>query len=223
MLKKYILLAIVGIIGLAIYKMPVAGQESASNYSNSGAVLGTLLTVETFDRQDAWEHYSNPMGVELGVENGVYRAYTMNGGYIWGLNDEVYNDVILEVEATPMNVNFGNGYGVMCRASTNGDGYYFMINANGFFTIAMGDGDYVLPLVDWQQSDAIRSEIDRNVIRASCVGDQLQMFVNNQLVAEVTDASFTTGFAGLSVAGANNTDADVAFDNVAIYSPLIPG
>jgi hypothetical protein len=222
MFKKFIILGIVGIIGLALFTKPVAGQESASNFTNSGAVLGTLLSVETFDRQDAWEHYSNPMGVELGVENGIYRAYTMNGGYVWGLNEVVYRDVILEVEATPLNTNFGNGFGVMCRASVNGDGYYFMINANGLFTIAMGDGDYVLPLVDWQESDAIRSEIDRNVIRASCIGDELQMFVNNELVAEVTDDTFASGFAGLSVAGSANTDADVAFDNVAIYSPLFP-
>jgi hypothetical protein len=220
-MRKFATILMLFVVAFAATTLPAHAQDEILTYtSGSNTVMGTLQTLETFDAADAWEHYTNPMGVELGVENGVYRAYTMNGGYVWGLNSEEHTDVILEVEATPMNFYYSNGYGVMCRADEGGDGYYFMINADGFFSISMGDGAYIRPLVDWQQSDAIHQEIDRNRIRAACVGDTLTMFVNDELVAEVTDTTYSAGFAGLSVAGVDNTDADVVFDNLAIYLPV---
>jgi hypothetical protein len=221
--KKTDILIILLLIASTVFAVSVHAQDNlltATTNTNTGAE--TLITLETFDTVDAWEHYSNPMGVELGVENGVYRAYTMNGGYVWGLNDQPHSDVILEVEATPLTIHFSNGFGIMCRADTNGDGYYFMINGNGYFSIRKGEGDYVLPLLDWQPSDAIRGEIDRNRIRAVCTGDYLAMYVNDEFVAEVTDATYSSGFAGLSVAAADNSDVDIAFDNLAIYIPTMP-
>lgn len=193
-----------------------------------GTVEAHLLLVETFDLEDAWEEYSNPNGVELGVANGVYRAYTMNEGFVWGLNTQEHTDVVLEVEATPLTINFDNGYGVMCRADTanNGDGYYFMINANGYYSIRIGQGSDILPLVDWTQSDAIRTEIDQNTIGAACIDDNLAMYVNGEVLAEVTDETYASGYAGLTIAAAANSETDIAFDNLMLYaitpSSLIP-
>jgi hypothetical protein len=106
----------------------------------------------------------------------------------------------------------------MCRADTsnNGDGYYFMINANGYYSILIGQGDGITPLIDWQPSDAIHTGIDRNVIRAVCLGDQLAMHVNDELMGSIEDNTFTSGFAGLAVAAGNN-GVDMSFDNVTLY------
>ena len=184
-----------------------------------GLIKAELLVVETFDRVDAWEQYSSPRGVELGVENGVYRAYTMNEGYVWGLNDQPHSDAILEVNVTPLTIHYENGFGVMCRADTsnNGDGYYFMITGNGYYSIRIGQGDEVRPLVDWQQSDAIHPEIDSNRLRAICIGNHLAFYANDELLAVTVDDTYETGYAGLSVAGADYSDIDVTFDNFAIY------
>src|SRR5262245_61005631 len=87
----------------------------------SGTIEANLLLAETFDVESDWEQYSSPNGVELGVENGVYRAYTMSEGFVWGLNNQAFANVVLEVEATPLTPNFENGYGIMCRADSDGD------------------------------------------------------------------------------------------------------
>jgi hypothetical protein len=121
-----------------------------------------------------------------------------------------------------MTPNFENGYGVMCRANSDGDGYYFMINPNGYFSIQMGDSKGIHALVDWQHSKAIKPDIDRNSIRAVCVGDYLAMYINDTFVAEVSDMTYTSGYTGLSVAADANTDVDAAFDNLAIYAVTIP-
>jgi hypothetical protein len=185
----------------------------------SGMVEANLLLAETFDSEDAWERYSNPNGVELGIVDGVYRAYTMNEGFVWGLNAQEHDNVVLEVEVTPLTPNFENGYGIMCRADThnNGNGYYFMINANGYYSIQIGKGESILPLVDWTASNRIHAELDQNTIRAVCLDDHLAMYVNGELLAEVTDENYAVGYAGIAIAAAPNSDMDAAFDNLMIY------
>jgi hypothetical protein len=215
------LLAALG-LALAITTPAQAKADLTLPLPGVGLLQATLVTVETFDKKSAWEQYSSADGVELGVENGVYRAYTMNPGYVWGLNQKQQSDVILEVEATPLTPNFENGYGVMCRANSEGDGYYFMMNPNGYYSIQLGNSKGIRPLVDWQRSKAIKPEIDRNTIRAVCVGDHLAMYINDTFVAETNDDTYTTGYTGLSVAAGENSDVDAAFDNLAIYEITTP-
>ncbi len=184
-----------------------------------GTVRVTSVSVESFDTARAWESYSSAAGIELGVENGIYRAYSATPGYVWGLNSLEHSDVVAQVDLTPLTPFSDIGAGVMCRAdeSNNGDGYYFMINANGYVSIRIGQGSDVAPLVDWQEADAVRDGIDTNTIRAVCVGEQLAMYVNDELVAEVTDSTYRSGFTGLAVAAGGN-GVDMAFDNVTLYS-----
>lgn len=184
-----------------------------------GTVGVTDVAQETFDLPDAWEVYSSPRGVELAVENGVYRTYAANPGYVWGLNEELHTNVVAEVEVTPLTIFTDIGAGVMCRADTsnNGDGYYFMINASGYYSILVGQGTGIYPLIDWQPSTAVRTGIDRNTVGAVCLGNQLAMYVNDELVATVVDDTYTSGFTGLTVAAGNN-GVDVAFDNLTLYT-----
>lgn len=218
-LTRSIIVLVVIVLCTAIYSGLADGDLTIS-LPDLGTIRAHLLKLETFDQQDAWEEYSNLNGVELGVENGVYRAYTMNEGYVWGLNEQQHNDVVLEVEVTPLSIHPAeNGFGIMCRADTsnNGDGYYFMINGSGYYSIMMGQGDGMVTLVDWQQSNVINQDIDRNVIRAVCVDNYLALYVNGQLLVDITDNTYAEGYAGLSVAASGNVDADIAFDNLALY------
>src|SRR5688500_10160871 len=69
-----------------------------------GPLNVSTLHEEPFDLVDAWEHYSSPDGAELGVENGIYRAFSMNPGYIWGPNAREHSDVVVEVNLTPLTI-----------------------------------------------------------------------------------------------------------------------
>lgn len=183
-----------------------------------------VVLIETFDSETAWETYIDPMGIELGVDDHVYRAYSMNAGYVWALNAQSHSDVIIEVEATPMNVHFENGFGVMCRADStnNGDGYYFMINSNGYYSIGKGEGPAITPLIDWTRTDTVHQQLDLNRIRAVCDDNLLALYVNDVFVAQVNDDTYTAGYAGLAIAGSATGEADIAFDNLIIYEVLAP-
>ena len=206
------------------YIAPVrAVDELTLSLTGNKQIHANLLTLETFSHQDDWEAYSSPKGVELGIENGVYRMSSISKGYVWGLNKEQHSDVVLEVDVTPMMPDTSNAFGVMCRAdeSDNGDGYYFMIKGDGYYSISKGEGKDIKPLVAWKASDAIHVGIDKNAVRAVCLGDSLALYVNDKLLIETHDDTYTSGYAGLAVAAAAS-GSDVAFDNLATYKITNP-
>lgn len=184
-----------------------------------GTVTVSATLVEGFDQYDVWESYNSAAGAQLGVENGIYRIFSANPGYVWGLNSQAYADTVIEVQATPLTAFQDIGSGVMCRAdaSNNGDGYYFMINPNGHYSIRIGRGSEVAPLIDWSASPAVKSGIDHNTIRAVCLGNQLAMYVNDQLVANVVDNTYSSGYTGLTAA-ASYSGVDISFDNLKLYA-----
>lgn len=184
-----------------------------------GTVSVSSVLVEVFDQQSAWESYNSANGVQMGVENGIYRIFNASPGYVWGLNSQAYTDTVIEVQATPLTSFQDIGSGVMCRADTsnNGDGYYFMVNPNGHYSIRIGRGSEVAPLVDWTASPAVHSGIDQNTIRAVCLGNQLAMYVNDELVASVVDNTYSSGYTGLTAA-ASNFGVDISFDNLKVYA-----
>ena len=216
-------LLIVGILFIsfaAVFAAPAMADEvSFLLLPGIGTFSVNSTRVEAFDLPDAWETFSSPFGSEFTIENGIYRAYAASPGFVWGLNEQEHTNLVAEVEVTPLTPFSDIGAGVMCRAdvSNNGDGYYFMINANGYVSIRIGQGDDVSPLVDWQASDAVHTGIDQNTIRAVCVGEQLAMYVNDELVAEVVDGTYSSGYAGMAVAAGGN-GVDMSFDNMTLYA-----
>jgi hypothetical protein len=220
--KHTTFIAVIAAVIVTVTMLPVAAESSeVAPKPSISFTSGATLVQETFDSVDAWEQYSSPMGVEIGVEDGAYRMFTMNGGFVWGLNTQQHSDVIIDVKATQLSIFPDNGFGVMCRAdeSNNGDGYYFIVNGSGYFSIRVGEGDMILPIVDWAQSEAVHAGIDTNSIRAVCMGDYLAMYANGTLLAEAHDSTFSAGYAGLAVAAVDN-GADVSFDDLLIAEAI---
>ena len=217
--KRTLILMLVLFSAAAVF----AQDEITFTTPNGQVVRAQPEATESFDRLSAWESYVSPDGVELGVDRGVYRAYSEVEGFVWGLNDDVHADAIIEVDALLLNIFTENGYGVMCRADEDesGNGYYFMINANGYYAIFLGDEDGLTPLIDWERSDAIHDGIDSNHLQVMCYRDSLALYANGELVAETQDDTYDSGYAGLAVAASHNP-VDVAFDNLSIYQVADP-
>jgi len=216
------------ILGLLFgyHSQPVrADNDLTIQLTDNKKIHVNLLTLETFTHKNDWEVYSSPNGVDLGIENGVYRISSMNQGYVWGLNQQQHSNVVLEVDVTPMSPDTtSNAFGIMCRAdeSDNGNGYYFMIKGDGYYSINIGQGNNIKPLVEWKASDAIHIGIDKNSIMAVCLDDSLALYVNDKLLIETHDNTYKSGYAGLAVAASSNTGSDVTFDNLATYQIINP-
>ncbi len=214
---RYLKFTLIGLIFLAAIAV-VAQDEITFTTSEGQVVRAVSATTEPFNSLNAWENFVSPEGAELGVDRGVYRAYSETEGYVWGLNDTTHTDAVIEADVLLMNIFTENGYGLICRAAGEeaDSGYFFMLNSNGYFAIFRGEEQALTPLVDWTPSDAVHAGIDSNHMQAICYGDYLALYANGELLAETNDDTFVSGYTGLAVAAADNP-VDVAFDNVGIY------
>ena len=176
-----------------------------------------LLLEESFNSASAWESYAGG-DVDIRVDDGEYRMQTDAGGYVWGLNEQEHDNVVIEVTSNQLSSFENNAYGVMCRAdeSNNGDGYYFLISGDGYYLIAKGEGDNVNPLVEWTASSAINEGQTENKIVAVCIDNYFALYVNDEFLTEVNDSEYTSGYAGFAAAAFDGGAADVVFDDLTI-------
>ena len=177
-----------------------------------------------------WGLYSEDADIAE-VRNGVYALRSTLDTWAWGGSNSEFGDVVIEVDMTltegPDNDNVG--IGVMCRlsqdANENINGYLLAISADGFYYIGSIVSNDINALVDWESSDVINLGAITNRIKASCVGDELSLEVNGELVASTSAIAggSTFGSVGFAVTsyesqnGQPNAAAD--FDNLLVTSP----
>jgi hypothetical protein len=171
------------------------------------------------DPGSGWEVGDYPGG-SVKYEDGAYLVVALSLGHMWGVANRSFGDGAIEVDTTqvigPSNDN--NGYGIICRVQSNGDGYYFRISGDGFYGIhKLINGEFEL-LVDWAESDVINQGNASNHIRAVCNGSVLELAVNGESLAQISDSTFTEGDVAL-VAGSFEEDeaTEISFDNLVVY------
>lgn len=151
-------------------------------------------------------------------------AVVANRGYLWSLSGARRNNLAIQATVQQTRGGQGNGFGVMCRADHDGNGYYFVISSAGQFAILKGlptRADPV-PLVAWQSSDAIVPDDGENQLLAICTANYLSFSVNGQFLAEVRDSSYSAGELGV-VLGAVGETAWVRFDDILVRDATIIG
>ncbi len=184
-------------------------------------ILQEALLRESFEQGYAWRgRIAEGYGVDFRIEDGAYRAYSEQAGFVSGLNAERHTDVVIEVETTQLSADRNNAYGVLCRASTNndGDGYYFLISGDGYYSIRRGATERVDGLIDWTQTNVVNQNRGINRIRAVCIGDYLALYVNGQFIADTHDTRYAEGYAGLTAAVVEGSAVEIAFDDLTIWS-----
>ncbi|MBE2269452.1 MAG: hypothetical protein IAE80_14550 [Anaerolinea sp.] len=187
-------------------------------------ILSDTIQREDFDAGYVWEDRINRAdGVEFRVEDGTYRARTIQTGFVAALNAQTHTDVVIEVETTQLSDFRNNAYGILCRAdpSNNGNGYYFLISGDGYFSLRRGVAERVESLIEWTRARAINQDRGINRLRAVCIGDYLALYINGTFVGEARDSRYASGFAGLTAAVAEGGQADISFDDLTIWSARV--
>lgn len=190
-------------------------------------IAGEQQTVNYFSRgSEGWDIYTmeNDVGLFRVNQGALEGAVVAGMGYIWSLNNTPHQDVIINAQLRQQSGAFGNGFGVMCRADSAGNGYYFLISSDGQFSIqkAVAGAPQLIVLQDWQSTPIILKGYQRNQIKAVCTGNYLALFVNDVFMTEAFDEDYTEGMAG-SVLGAFGETLWVAFDNYTIRNAFSVG
>jgi hypothetical protein len=211
---------------LLIFLLAGCAQDAPTEPSQRVS-LGDEQARYTFDDANTpWDVFSlNGDQAIFRVLDGVLQgAVIANHGYIWSLSHTGYYDVAISATVSQTKGARGNGFGVMCRADEQGDGYYFVVSSAGQFAILKAQPNVSDPvrLVDWRSNSAILQKGEPNQIKAICIGDYLSFFANGHFLAEVHDSQFSSGELGV-VLGAIDETLWVNFDDIVVNKVALVG
>ncbi len=123
-------------------------------------------------------------------------------------------DVDVKHEAGTDNLSAG---GLVFRFTDVENTYIFQVSASGYFRVGRWVADVWTTIVNWTASDAINTGIAENHLTVLADGTSLTFLINRAEVAEITDASFSTGYVGVAVeAFDENVDVEESFDNLVV-------
>jgi len=92
------------------------------------------------------------------------------------------------------------------------DGYYGILKVRqGAYSLLSGTTmDY---------SNEINRARGTNRVRGDCIGPNLALFVNGNLLVQVADMDFSAGKTGLIAGSHDVIGVDILFDNFIVYQP----
>jgi serine/threonine protein kinase len=177
------------------------------------------------------DDFSDPNGGWPTMENAQAKySYQADGYHIsvneidsvpWASTNRQDEDVSIYVDAKPIAEGMSGFYGLLCRIRDNQNFYYFVIQTNGEYAIGKNKDGVPQPLDGWRGSNAIHQRNQTNRLRADCVGNTLRFYVNNVMLAEVTDTDFRSGFSGLVANAVDAPGFEVVFNNFRITKQTV--
>jgi hypothetical protein len=163
--------------------------------------------------------------------NDNFTVEFLEGGYHMQVDfltgpDPVYSvrqfsleDVLVSIDVMRYEGEDGTYFGLICRQVDPSNYYRFVLYTEGEFEIGKKVDGVFTSLVRDELKKPLKTDGSPNNLRAACVGDTLQLYINDELAAEVTDLDLTAGYVGL-VAGVDlEPGVDVLFDNFIVSKP----
>jgi len=204
-------------------EMPTEMPAQPSRPTPAAPLPTGVLSQDDFSDPDSgWEIGDYDTG-SVGYKDGAYFVISASDGdTMWGVANQSFDDVIIEVDATQVSApaNNNNDYGVVCREQGDGSGYYLLISGDGYYAIAKkAEGEDFEWLVDWTKSDVIRQGEATNHIRVVCDDSTLVLFVNGRRLATAEDDAFSRGDIALTTTTYEDEPTEVHFDNLVVRQP----
>ncbi|MCP4538139.1 MAG: hypothetical protein GY832_13440 [Chloroflexi bacterium] len=160
-----------------------------------------------------------------GYEGGEYFIELRESNWFaWAYPSVQIDDVNVTTDAYLASGSRDGHFGVLCRYVDEDNFYYFAISADGYYGIfrrenggnlqaLVGDGKGML------SSPVIQTGGRTNTIRAVCHGNDLSLYVNDELLERVSDDAHTQGNVGLGAGSGTAGDSRVQFDNLSVTGP----
>ncbi|VAW41270.1 hypothetical protein MNBD_CHLOROFLEXI01-1304 [hydrothermal vent metagenome] len=219
-MRKWIILLLLSISTLFLAACTIA-TPTADTCDQNGSLLQDDFSGE---QQCGWREYSQG-GAVVEIAEGSLNISTSQTGQIWWSNvGRDFADVIVTVQARQTSGPNNNAYGVICRYQDENNFYIFLISGDGFYAIGKYESgkDQISYLTENQEyipSDLINQGIATNLIRVSCVGNELSLSVNGLPLVTVMDDKFMAGDVGLGVSTLEPGTAVVQFDDLLVLAP----
>ena len=204
--------------------LAACGGDNDPEIEQSSLLQADEAYTYSFDTEET-EFETGSFGTsQLSVTDGRYlvTSHSERGNhYLVGANNNLeLKNVAVRVDATPINGDENNWYGVVCRTHGNDIGYAALISSDGFWSIARisesNGRQWLEYLTDWQENDNINRD-NSNQLLVYCVDDYIALYVNDKFLGDHRDGDYDlSGGVGFLAGGAENDTVTVAFDNVEV-------
>jgi hypothetical protein len=196
---------------------------TACSLGSSGGNVpeGVLFQDDFADPTSGWDRTQMDEGATDYAE-GEYRIYVaVQNTDIWANPGLDFADARIQVEAKKVSGDDNNDFGLICRYQDNENYYFFVISSDGYYGIGkvVGGDQQVIGDDSMLPSEVINQGNAANLIRADCVGDNLSLYVNDQMLDQQQDASFSRGDVGLLAGTFDDPGAEIRFDNFKVLRP----
>jgi hypothetical protein len=158
--------------------------------------------------------------LNVAFSNGAYRWEAQaNDGFIWWSypDMETLTDFYAEVEVIQIE---GDPYGEMGLLFHIDEDQFYLFEVSGeYYSLWRSVPDGWTDLIDWTTSDVIRPG-DSNLLGVLMLEDHIHLFINDQLVAELTDTHYAAGVVGVAIGLEEAGDEGTfEFDNLLVTAP----
>lgn len=138
------------------------------------------------------------------------------------LAEPTFSDFTLEVDARLDGGSPTSTYGVIFRMQSPDEFYRFEITGDGMYIVERhdADGTWVRHTEDWLDTVAINKGIGAtNHLRVAADGERIAVSVNDVLLEEVIDGTYSSGNIALDAGTFDGAGASVSFDNLIVLPP----
>ena len=137
----------------------------------------------------------------------------------WSAGEITTTDFLLEVDTQYVDGPADAEYGVIFRQVDADNYYFFAISRSGSYGMwRLEDGEWQT-LVEWTATDAIDTSEDAlNRLGILAEEAQLTLLVNDVALTQLEDETFASGKVALALGTFDEAGAEVAFDNLDIWT-----
>jgi len=214
-LFSILLIGLIALSACSLVKTPSSAEPTLApgTLLDSDDFLTTTNSWGTMDRTGGEIAYEYE-GLTIKVNIPNFSFLTVDG--------KKFTDSRAEIDAVLLEGPSNDNFGVICRFKDYQNYYAFVISHDGYYGIyKVMDGVMTMgnDTGNMDYSDAIRKGGVVNHISATCQGDILTLSVNDTLLSQIQDSSFSDGQIGLIASAYSDPGVKVLFDNLEIYQP----
>ena len=182
--------------------------------------VGDLLFSDSFNQPAFWSAGTSAQASAMLTNGRLVLSITEPGPLaIASLRDQPSaGDFYAEATANISLCSSKDQYGMLFRASGDGDYYRFVLNCNGQERLERVRGGVTYPLLGWLSSNDIPNGAPAQIkLGVWAVGREIRLFLNNTFQFSMTDPVFSSGGFGFFAYAAGKSPVTISFSDLSVY------
>jgi len=188
-----------------------------------GPQAGALIYEEDFASPGEEWQVNDAGDAVYALDGQAYSVEVKKASWMaWNGTKGEYGDFVFEFDGTLVEGDKYNAIGALFRFVDKNNYYELDINGNQSYSVGVDVDDTWTQLVPWTQHDAIKPVGETNRVRLMAYGSTFSLYVNDQLVGQFTDSTFSSGDVAVVVTAYDTPPAQGTFDNIKVWQLQVP-